>query len=95
MTDESRFKPVIWIGSSQKDFGAFPDPVKDRIGYALYVAQRGGKHADAKPLKGYGGAGVVEIVRDHQGLHRASGRRFIRVARFPEEIEDGAGNAEG
>ena len=37
------------------------------MGYALYIAQQGGKHADAKPLKGYGGAGVVEIVRDHKG----------------------------
>ena len=61
------FKPVIRVGSSRKDFGEFPDPVKDRMGYALYVAQRGGKHADAKPLKGYSGAGVVEIVRDHEG----------------------------
>ena len=67
MTEESPFKPVIWIGSSRKDFGEFPDPVKDRMGYALYVAQQGGKHADAKPLRGYGGAGVVEIVRDHRG----------------------------
>jgi phage-related protein len=41
--------------------------VKDRMGYGLFVAQRGGKHAGAKPLKGYGGAGVVEIVRDHSG----------------------------
>lgn len=67
MTEEPPFKPVIWIGSSRKDFGEFPDPVKDRMGYALYVAQQGGKHADAKPLRGYGGAGVVEIVRDHRG----------------------------
>ena len=67
MTEEPPFKPVIWVGSSRKDFGEFPDPVKDRMGYALYIAQRGGKHADAKPLKGYGGAGVVEIVRDHKG----------------------------
>ena len=37
------------------------------MGYALYVAQRGGKHRDAKPLKGFGGAGVVEIVTDFDG----------------------------
>jgi phage-related protein len=67
MTEKSPLKPVIWVGSSRKDFGEFPDPVKDRMGYALYVAQQGGKHADAKPLKGYGGAAVVEIVRDHRG----------------------------
>ena len=67
MIDTPPLKPVIWVGSSRKDFGTFPDPVKDRMGYALYVAQQGGKHADAKPLKGYAGAGVVEIVRDHRG----------------------------
>jgi len=37
------------------------------MGYALYVAQQGGKHRDAKPLKGFGSAGVVEIVKDHHG----------------------------
>jgi phage-related protein len=34
---------------------------------ALYLAQRGGRHAQAKPLKGFGGAGVLEIVEDHDG----------------------------
>jgi phage-related protein len=37
------------------------------MGYALYVAQLGGKHRDAKPLKGFGGTSVVEIVKDHRG----------------------------
>lgn len=37
------------------------------MGYAFYVAQQGGKHRDAKPLKGFGGAGVVEIVADFEG----------------------------
>ena len=45
----------------------FPDLVQDYMGYALYVAQRGGKHRDTKPLSGFGGAGVVEIVNDHRG----------------------------
>jgi phage-related protein len=67
MIEKPPLKPVIWVGSSRKDFGEFPDPVKDRMGYALYVAQQGGKHADAKPLNGFAGAGVVEIVRDHRG----------------------------
>lgn len=46
---------------------AFPDLVRDRVGYALYVAQRGGKHRDAKVLSGFGGAGVVEVVTDYRG----------------------------
>jgi phage-related protein len=60
-------KPVIWIGSSRRDFRASPEQIKSRAGYALYVAQLGDKHRDAKPLKGFGGAGVVEIVADHGG----------------------------
>ena len=62
--DELSLKPVIWVGSSRKDLRAFPEPVRDHMGYALYVAQRGGKHRDAKTLSGFGGAGVVEIVTD-------------------------------
>jgi len=60
-------KPVSWIGSSYKDFPEFPDPVKDSMGYAQYQAQIGLKHGRAKPLKGFGGAGVLEIVADHVG----------------------------
>lgn len=60
-------KPVVWIGSTRSDLSAFPEEVKDAIGYALYVAQQGGKHRDAKPLQGFGGAGVLEIVEDYDG----------------------------
>lgn len=45
----------------------FPDAVRDHMGYALYVAQQGGKHRDAKALTGFGGAGLVEIIKDHRG----------------------------
>ncbi len=60
-----RIKPVVWVGSSRSDLASFPEDVKDAIGYALYIAQGGGKHADAKPLKGFGRAGILEIVEDH------------------------------
>ena len=60
-------KPVHWIGSSRKDLRAMPDQVQDDIGYALYLAQMGGKHADAKPLTGFKGAGVLEVVENHDG----------------------------
>jgi phage-related protein len=63
----SPIKPVEWIGSSYKDFRSFPDLVQDVMGFALYQAQIGRMHGSAKPLKGFGGAGVVEIVDDHQG----------------------------
>lgn len=58
---------MIWVGSSRKDLRAFPEPVQDHLGYALYVAQRGGKHRDTKTLSGFGGAGVVEVVKDFRG----------------------------
>jgi len=67
MTDEPSLKPVTWVGTSLKDLREFPEAVQDLMGYALYIAQRGGKHQDAKVLSGFGGAGVVEIVKDHRG----------------------------
>jgi phage-related protein len=60
-------KPVEWVGSSLKDLRAFPDPVRDAMGFALYLAQTGDKHVAAKPLKGFTGAGVLEVVEDHDG----------------------------
>jgi phage-related protein len=64
---DTTVKVVAWIGSSYKDFRAFPDPVQDAMGYALYQAQIGAKHDSAKPLRGFGGAGVLEIIADHVG----------------------------
>ena len=60
-------KPVSWVGSSFKDLLEFQDPVQDSMGYALYQAQIGLKHDSAKPLKGFGGAGVLEIVATSAG----------------------------
>ncbi len=67
MTDEAPPKLVIWVGSSRRDLSAFPDPVQRLMGYALFVAQQGGKHRDAKVLAGFGRAGVLEIVEDFRG----------------------------
>lgn len=67
MADEPPLKPVIWLGPSREDIREFPALVQDRIGYALYIAQRGGKHQDAKVLSGFGGAGVLEVIEDHKG----------------------------
>ena len=67
MTDEPFLKPVTWVGTSLKDLREFPGAVQDHMGYGLYVAQRGGKHPHAKVLRGFGGAGVVEIIKDHRG----------------------------
>lgn len=77
-------KPVVWIGSTRADLSRFPEEVKDAIGYALYVAQQGGKHVDAKPLQGFGGAAVLEIIENHAGdtyrgvyVVRLAGRIYV------------------
>lgn len=60
-------KPLEWVGSSKKDLMAMPEPVVDVIGYALHLAQAGLKHPQAKALKGFGSAGVLEVVEDDDG----------------------------
>jgi phage-related protein len=61
----SELKPLIWVGSAKADLKAFPEEVRLVMGYALYLAQAGGKHPGAKPLRGFGGAGVLEVVEEH------------------------------
>ena len=60
-------KPLVWMGSSLDDLRDFPDEVRLVMGYALYLAQVGEKHPPAKPLKGFEGAGVLEVVEDFDG----------------------------
>lgn len=67
MTDALAARPVRWIGSSRDDVRGFPEPVRLRVGGALWEAQIGRKAPWAKPLKGFGGAGVLEIVDVHDG----------------------------
>ncbi len=65
MTDQRR--NLYWIASAKRDVRAFPEDVQDVIGQALLDAQYGDKHPKAKPLQGFGGAGVLEIVDDFDG----------------------------
>ena len=60
-------RSLVWVGSSKRDLLKLPGRVVDVFGYALYLAQTGGKHKQAKPLKGFGSAGVLEIVEDWEG----------------------------
>ena len=60
-------KSVRWVGSSKDDVSGFPPDVRRRIGGALWEAQVGGKAPYAKPLKGFGSAGVLEVVDDFDG----------------------------
>jgi phage-related protein len=80
MTGSNR--PVIWIGSSRRDLRSFPREVRREIGQALYTAQQGETDPAAKPLKGFGGGGVLEIVADHEG----NTRRGVYTVGYPEVV---------
>jgi phage-related protein len=71
-----RLRPLEWIGSSRDDLGDLPETVQSVFGFALYRAQLGGKHPDAKPLKGV--SGVLEVVDDFDG----STFRAVYTVRF-------------
>ena len=60
-------KPLEFVGSSRENLQEFPDDVKQDIGYALFEAQQGRKSSAAKPLKGFGGAGVLEVAERFDG----------------------------
>ena len=62
-----RLRPVVWVASSKADLKKFPKLAQSHIGFALMIAQRGEKHPDAKPMRGFGGASVLEIVEDYAG----------------------------
>ena len=65
--DSPEAKPLRFVGSSRKDIRKLPQGVKSVFGQALFDAQSGKKHPSAKPLKGFGGAGVLEVVEHDQG----------------------------
>jgi phage-related protein len=63
---DATLRPIEWVGSSRDDLKAFPATVRDHVGFALYQAQTGAKHRDAKPLKGMG-SGILEVVSRYDG----------------------------
>jgi phage-related protein len=77
-----KIKSIVWIGSSRRDLKAFPAEVRDVMGYALYQAQMGSKSPSAKPLAGFGGAGVLEIVEDFQ----TNTYRAVYTVKFAERV---------
>ena len=79
---DAGLKPLHWIGSSRDDLKAFPKEVRRDIGFALQAAQSGGKHPSAKPLRGFGGAGVLEVVEDYRG----DTYRAVYTVQFAETV---------
>lgn len=75
-------KPVLWVARSREDLREIPADARRNIGYALHFAQMGDKHPSAKPLKGFGGAGVLEIVEDYDG----STYRAVYTVKFSDVV---------
>jgi phage-related protein len=80
--DKPKAKPLAWIGSSKRDLKRFPGEVQDRLGFALYGVQTGERPPNAKPLKGFGGAGVLELLEDYDG----DTYRAVYTVRFSEVV---------
>lgn len=60
-------RPLVWVGSSRRDLRSFPRAVRRGIGQALYTAQQGETDPSAKPLRGFGGGSVLEVIAEHRG----------------------------
>jgi len=75
-------KTLEWIGSAKKDLMALPVEVRKFFGHAPDFAQRGGRHDAAKTLKGFGGAGVIEVVEDDAG----GTYRAVYTVKFEEAV---------
>jgi phage-related protein len=82
MGADQKHKKIVWIGSSRKDMMALPRAVQRTFGYGLYLAQLGDKPPDAKPLKGFHGAGVIEIIENYRG----DAFRAVYTVRFATKI---------
>ena len=77
-----RPRPLFWVAGSRRDLVRFPDRVRSVFGFALFRAQCGARHVDAKPLKGFSGASVVEVCADHDG----DAFRAVYTVRFEEAV---------
>ena len=75
-------RPVVWVGSSRRDLREFPRAVRRDIGRAIFAAQEGETDPAAKPLRGFGGSSIVEIIAHHRG----DTWRTVYTVRFAEAI---------
>src|SRR4051812_15564866 len=82
---EGKETPLVWMASSKRAVRGFPEDVKHEVGHALDIAQRGGKATSAKPLRGFQGASVLEIVEDgadgntYRAVYTVKFRRLMHV----------------
>jgi phage-related protein len=82
MSENSNPLPILWVSSSKRDFLEMPEDLIDDFGFGLYEAQKGKHPKIGKILKGFGGANVIELVRDHtDGTFR-----FVYTVRFEDVV---------
>lgn len=82
MTEKNIVKNLSFVGSSRKDIQEFPDEVREDMGYALFEVQKGGKPTTTKPLKGFGSAGILEIIENFDG----GTYRAVYTVKFPKVV---------
>lgn len=80
-------KPLVWIGPSKQELKGFPRDVQRVLGHALERVQHGLRPPQAKSLKGFKGAGVLELVEDYDSdtyravyTVRLAGRIYMLLA---------------
>lgn len=79
---EAKPKALVWVGPSRRDMRAMPKQVRRSFGVALYAVQTGEMPPIAKVLKGFGGAGVLELIEsDAGGTYRA-----VYTVHYPSAI---------
>lgn len=77
-----KIKPLLWVGSSKKDLLKFTEEIRSQVGYALYLAQTGEHYVHSKVLKGFAGAGVIEIIASNE-----SGTfRVVYTVKMPKAV---------
>ena len=74
-------KPLEWAGSSKRDLLDFPEEARRNVGYALGLAQLGGKHSASKAWHGEG-SGVFEVVESADG----NAYRAVYPVRFAKAV---------
>ena len=73
---------LVWIASSRRDIRDLPKSVQRSFGISLFAAQCGESPPDSKPLRGFGGAGVLELIEDDRsGTYRA-----VYTVKFEEAV---------
>lgn len=77
-----RRRDLFWVGTTLEDVRAFPEEVRREVGHALHLAQLGEKSPSAKPLRGFKGAGVLEVVESFDG----NAYRVVYTVRFASGV---------